>query len=149
MRILLLCSSGGHFAALQNLHSFWERHERIWITFRSPSTERQLVNESVYWAFSPTNRNLVNLIRNLFLAFKVLFVERPDMILTTGAGVAVPFLWIAPLFGCQSVFVESITRTKTLSLSARLVMPLADVLVQWPALKETYPQTIYVGAIES
>ncbi|MBW4531401.1 MAG: UDP-N-acetylglucosamine--LPS N-acetylglucosamine transferase [Aphanothece saxicola GSE-SYN-MK-01-06B] len=141
MKILLVCSSGGHFKALQQLADFWQRHPHLWVTFRTATTETALAQEQVLWAHSPTNRNLPNLLRNLWLALQVISSERPDVILSTGAGVAVPFLLIGKLFGCKTVFIESVTRIQTLSLSARLVHPFLDILyVHWPQLQLRYPR---------
>ncbi len=141
MKILLVCSSGGHFKALEQLNNFWQNHERFWVTFKTSTTVRSLQEEQVYWAFSPTNRNIPNLLRNLGLAWRIVNQEKPDLILTTGAGVAVPFIIVGKLVGSQTVFIESITRIKQLSLSARLVLPFLNVLyVQWPQLKARYPQ---------
>ncbi|KGF72762.1 glucosyl transferase [Neosynechococcus sphagnicola sy1] len=146
MKILLVCSTGGHFRTLHQLHPFWQHHERVWVTFRSAATETALAEEQVYWAWSPTNRHLPNLIRNFLLSWQVLFQEHPDLVLSTGAGVAVPFLIVGKLLGCQTVFIESITRVRQLSLSARLVLPFLDALyVQWPELLIRYPQAEYIG----
>lgn len=139
MKILLVCSAGGHFKAAHQLRPVWETRSRAWITFRTPITEAMLVDETVYWAWSPTNRNLPNLIRNLFLAWRVLWRERPDLVITTGAGVAVPVLLLAKLFGSRTVFVESITRVTDLSLSAKLSLPFINILyVHWAQLKARY-----------
>ncbi len=140
MTILLVCSSGGHFKALQQLHPFWGEYPHRWVTFRTATTEQCLQGETVRWAFSPTNRNLPNLLRNLGLAL-VILRRRPTLILSTGAGVAVPFLVLGRLFGSQVVFIESITRIHSLSLSARLVRPFLHVLyVHWPQLQSRYPR---------
>uniref|UniRef100_B8HJT3 Oligosaccharide biosynthesis protein Alg14 like protein n=1 Tax=Cyanothece sp. (strain PCC 7425 / ATCC 29141) TaxID=395961 RepID=B8HJT3_CYAP4 len=149
MKILLVCSSGGHFKALQQLHPFWQNHERLWVTFRTATTEAALVGENVVWAYSPTNRNLPNLVRNLGLAWKIIRQERPSLIISTGAGVAVPFLLLGKLLGSQTVFIESVTRIQTLSLSARLVLPFLTVLyVHWPQLQARYPQAELVVSQE-
>lgn len=141
MKILLVCSSGGHFKGLDQLKAFWSYQDRCWVTFKTATTVDTLQGENIYWAFSPTNRNIPNLIRNLFLAWQVIRKERPEVTITTGAGVAVPFIIVGKLLGSQTVFIESITRIQQLSLSARLVLPFLDVLyVQWPQLKARYPQ---------
>ncbi|WP_013321038.1 PssD/Cps14F family polysaccharide biosynthesis glycosyltransferase [Gloeothece verrucosa] len=146
MKILLVSSTGGHFNALQQLRSFWSQHECIWVTFDTESTRIALQNQSVYWAFSPTNRHLLNLMRNFLLAWQVIKFERPQLILSTGAGVAVPFIILGKLFRCKTVFIESYTRIKELSLSARLVLPFLDKLyVQWPSLKTKYPQAEFLS----
>ena len=56
-------------------------------------------DERVVFAHSPTNRSLKNLARNLLLAWRTLRLVRPRVMLTTGAGVAVPFAWLARLSG--------------------------------------------------
>ncbi len=150
MKVLLVCSSGGHFKAIQQLQPFWSEHERHWVTFKTATTQAALANEAVDWAYSPTNRNLPNLMRNLFLAFRVLNRDRPDLVLTTGAGVAVPFLILGKLRGSQTVFIESVTRVTSLSLSARLVLPFLNLIyVHWPQLQAKYPQAALIMSQEA
>jgi UDP-N-acetylglucosamine:LPS N-acetylglucosamine transferase len=129
------------------LRPFWKQHQRRWVTFDTATTRAALEGEPVTWAHSPTNRNLPNLIRNAWLSWRVLRTSKPDVILSTGAGVAVPFLILGKLLGCRTVFVESITRIETLSLSAMLVLPFLDVLyVHWPQLQTRYPRAVLVSA---
>lgn len=150
MRVLLVCSAGGHFKALYQLRSFWETCDHSWITFRTPITEAFLEGEKIDWAWSPTNRNLPNLLRNLALAWTVLRRDRPDVVISTGAGVAVPFLFLARLLGSQTVFVESITRVRDLSLSAKLALPFLTVLyVHWSELQLRYPQAELITSSSS
>jgi beta-1,4-N-acetylglucosaminyltransferase len=141
MKVLLVCSTGGHFMVMQELSAFWSHHERIWVTFANAGVKKILEEEKVYWAWSPTNRDIPNLVRNLFLACRVVPKERPDLILSTGAGVAVPFLIVGRILGIKTAFVESVTRVDQLSLSARLVYPFLDALyVHWPKLVKLYPK---------
>lgn len=150
MKVLLVCSSGGHFKGLQQLRPFWEQHERVWVTFKTATTEASLAEETVFWAYSPTNRNLPNLFKNLLLAFQVIRETQPQLIISTGAGVAVPFLIIGKLFGSKTAFIESVTRIHTLSLSAKLVLPFLSVLyVQWAQLQTRYPQAELIIPQES
>lgn len=139
MKILLISSTGGHFNALQKLYSFWGKHECVWVTFKTDSTELLLNGEKVYWAYGPTNRNIPNLLRNVYLAYTVLKTEKPGLVMSTGAGVAVPFIILASLLGIKTAFIESFTRVRELSLSARLVLPFLDKLyVQWEELAAKY-----------
>ncbi|NJL53593.1 MAG: UDP-N-acetylglucosamine--LPS N-acetylglucosamine transferase [Hydrococcus sp. SU_1_0] len=141
MDVLLISSTGGHFRTLINLKPFWKNRQCCWVTQKSYSTKSLLINEKVYWAYGPTNRNLINLFKNLFLAWKVIFREQPKLIVTTGAGESVPFVIIGKLFGSKVIFIESCTRVKDLSLSAKLLLPLINRLyVRWPSLQEKYPE---------
>ena len=131
---------------LHSLGNVWRRGRRLWVTLPAADTEVLLKDEKVFWAFGPTNRNIPNLLRNLRLAFSVLRKERPDAVVSTGAGVSVPFVWAARLLGIQTVFIEDLTRVSGLSLSGKLVYRVADVfLVQWPELAARYRRAQYRG----
>src|ERR1700722_17801202 len=126
-KLLLVCSSGGHLYEMNALYQdVWSHHTRTWVTFRKPDAESILIEESVRWAFGPTHRNLKNLIRNTGLAFKILREVRPDVIISTGSGIAVPFLLLGKTFGIKVLFIESVTRTRNLSLTGRLLYPFVD-----------------------
>ena len=135
--LLIVCSSGGHLLQMLELRDAWEGFERVWVTFDKSDTRSLLRGERVVHAHGPTNRNIPNLLRNLGLAARVLRAERPAAILTTGAGVAVPFAWIGRLQRIPTVYVESVTRIEGLSLSARMIAPVASRLYgQWPELAD-------------
>ena len=135
--LLIVCSTGGHLLQMHELHGAWESFERLWVTFDKSDARSLLRDERVVFAFGPTNRSIPNLLRNLRLAVRLLRDERPSVILTTGAGVAVPFAWIGRLMGIRTIYVESVTRIDELSLSARLIAPVAtQVFAQWPELAD-------------
>jgi beta-1,4-N-acetylglucosaminyltransferase len=135
--LLLVCSSGGHLLQMLELRDAWGGFERVWVTFDKSDTRSLLRGERVVHAHGPTNRNIPNLLRNLRLALRVLRAERPAAILTTGAGVAVPFAWIGRMLGIPTVYVESVTRIEGLSLSARMIAPVASQLYgQWPEIAD-------------
>jgi beta-1,4-N-acetylglucosaminyltransferase len=149
VRLMLIASSGGHLFEMFCLREFWQDKERCWVSFDTADAKDLLKDErEVYWAAHPTVRNVPNLLRNMVLAQDLLRKKRPDMILTTGSGVAAPFLWLAKPLGIPTIFVESITRITELSLTARLVKPFATkVLVQWPELVEQYSGVEFHGRI--
>ena len=131
---------------LHSLGDVWRRGRRLWVTLPAADTEDLLKDETVVWAFGPTNRNVPNLFRNLRLAFSTLRRERPDAVVSTGAGVSVPFVWAARLLGIRTIFIEDLTRVSGLSLSGKLVYRVADVfLVQWPELAARYRRAQYRG----
>ena len=133
--LLIVCSSGGHLLQMLELRDAWSGFERVWVTFDKSDARSLLAGERVLHAYGPTNRNIPNLLRNIRLAWRVLRSERPSAILTTGAGVAVPFAWIGKLRRIPTVYVESVTRIEGLSLSARMIAPVASRLYgQWPEL---------------
>ena len=118
------------------------------MTFDKADARSLLAGEAVTWAFHPTHRNLRNLIRNTFLAVRVCIKIRPRAVVTTGAGVAVPFCYVGRLFGARIVFVESLSRITEASLTARLVHPVAHrFFVQWPTLQARFRKAEYHGSL--
>lgn len=72
MKVCLVGSSGGHLTHLYLLKPFWENEERFWVTFEKDDAVSVLENEKMYPCYYPTNRNLKNLIKNTFLAVRIL-----------------------------------------------------------------------------
>jgi beta-1,4-N-acetylglucosaminyltransferase len=146
--LLLVCSSGGHVLQLAALRAVWQDRSRVWVSFDKSDVRSLLGGERVVFAYGPTNRSVENLVRNLRLAWRVVRVVRPKVILTTGAGVAVPFAWIGRLHGARIVYVESFTRIDGPSLSCRLIAPIADrIYAQWPELRQRLPRARYAGSL--
>jgi UDP-N-acetylglucosamine:LPS N-acetylglucosamine transferase len=145
--VLLVGSSGGHLAQLLALEPWYRDRERTWVTFRTPDASSLLASESdVIWAHYPTTRNVRNLLRNAILAAKVLRERKIAAVVTTGAGVALPFVAIAKLLGIPTVYIEVYDRIDTATLTARLCKPfLSAMLVQWEEQRRIYPGATVVG----
>jgi hypothetical protein len=148
LRAMLVCSSGGHLLQLHRLEPWWEKVERVWVTFDKPDSRSLLVGEDVEWAYHPTTRSMVNLVRNLGLAWRLLRRYRPDIVVSTGAGVAFPFFVLARLLGIKTVYVEVYDRIDVPTLTGRLCYPLASrFLLQWEAQKRFYSGGKVIGRL--
>ena len=129
------------------LRDAWRDMSHAWVTLKREDA-RMLAGQRVYYAHGPTERNLPNLFRNIWLAWKLVKETRPKVIVTTGAGLAVPFAWVGRLFGANIVYIESLTRIEGPSLSYRLIRPVVDrVYVQWPDLTASVPGARYAGSV--
>jgi Oligosaccharide biosynthesis protein Alg14 like len=146
--LLLVCSSGGHLAQLAALSPWMSRHRRHWVCFDTPDAVSVLRDERVTWAHHPTTRNLANLLRNFVLAWALLARERPDVVLSTGAGTALPFFVVARLRGIPTVYLEVYDRMDTPTLTGRLCRPFTDrMLVQWDEQARLYRGAEVVGVV--
>ncbi|MGB4747033.1 MAG: glycosyltransferase [Candidatus Microthrix parvicella] len=146
--VMLVTSSGGHLSHLLELSGFWQRHRRVWVSFDLPDVVSRLRGEEVVWAHHPTARNLPNLARNLVMAWRELRRRRPDLIVSTGAGVAVPFFWLGRLMGIKTAYLEVYDRIDSTTMTGRLVRRVSDaVLVQWPEQGSLYPNAQVMGTI--
>lgn len=79
---------------------------------------------------------------------------KPDLILCNGPGTCIPIclvafvLKVALVCNARIVFIESFCRTKTFSLSGKILMYIADnILVQWPSLKKKLKRSDYIGQL--
>lgn len=148
VQVLLACSAGGHLLQLLALRPAWEEYSRLWVTDDKSDARSLLAAEPVAFAFGPPNRHPANVLRNVAMAWRLIRRHRPQVVLTTGAGTAVPFAVVARLHGARVVYVESITRMTAPSVSCRLLAPLADrVYVQWESLAAAVPRSRYAGTI--
>uniref|UniRef100_A0A5F8HFX5 UDP-N-acetylglucosamine transferase subunit ALG14 n=1 Tax=Monodelphis domestica TaxID=13616 RepID=A0A5F8HFX5_MONDO len=80
--------------------------------------------------------------------------DSESLVLCNGPGTCVPICASALLLGILGikkviiVYVESICRVETLSLSGKILYHFSDYfIVQWPALKGKYPKSVYLGRI--
>lgn len=148
IKVGMVGSSGGHLTHLYLLQPFWENKERFWVSFPKEDAKSILANETMYPCYYPTNRNLKNLIKNTWLAFKILKKEKPDLIISSGAAVAVPFFYLGKLFGAKTIYIEVFDRIDSPTLTGRLVYPVTDIfIVQWEEMKKVYPKAINLGGI--
>lgn len=144
---MLVASTGGHLAQLLNLRRCWTPHERHWVTFEKPDAVAALRDEQVTWAHHPVTRNVPNALRNLRLAIRTLRRERPDVVISTGAGVALPFFLAARWFRVRTVYIEAFERIDEPALTGILCYPITDrFCLQWEVQKQTYTEGIYVGS---
>jgi len=148
-KVCIPTSSGGHLTHMCMLMPILKKtRDRFWVTFDKNDANNALVGERVYHCYYPTNRNVKNTIKNTFLAIKVLKKEHPDLIVSSGAAIAVPFFLVGKLFGVKTVYVEVFDRIDAPTLTGRLVWRFSDLfVVQWPEMTKVYPNSVDLGSI--
>ncbi|KAG5898045.1 hypothetical protein JTB14_001754 [Gonioctena quinquepunctata] len=105
----------------------------------------RVVNQSFITSVFTT---IFSILYSIPIALKI----RPELILCNGPGTCIPIcglgflLRIFCIVETKIVFIESFCRTRTLSLSGKILLYLADnFIVQWPSLKEKFKRTDYIG----
>lgn len=148
MKICLVGSSGGHLTHLYMLKPFWKDKEHFWVTFDKEDARSLLKDEKVYNCYYPTNRSLKALIKNFLIAWNVLRKERPNIIISSGAAVAVPFFYLGKLFGAKLTYIEVFDRIDKPTVTGKIVYPITDkFIVQWEEQKQVYKKAINLGSI--
>lgn len=148
MKICLVGSSGGHLAHLYMLKPIWEKNERVWVTFDKEDARSLLKSEVMYPCYYPSNRSLKALLINTKIAWNVLRKEKPDVIISSGAAVAVPFFYLGKIFGAKTIYIEVFDRIDKPTMTGKLVYPVTDCfVVEWEEMKQVYPKAVNLGSI--
>lgn len=147
-KFCMVCSSGGHLTHLHLLKSIWESHERVWVTFDKVDANSLLKNEKKKYCYYPTNRNIWNLIKNTVLAYRVIKEENPDVIISSGAAIAIPFFLVGKLKRKKLIYIEVYDRIDKPTISGRICYKFADkFIVQWEEALKVYPNAVNLGKI--
>jgi UDP-N-acetylglucosamine:LPS N-acetylglucosamine transferase len=148
LKICLAASAGGHLSQLLKVARCTHGHDVSIIT-TSESVRTNLAKIGRAYVVGECNReHLLRVLTVLLRCIRIIFRERPDVVISTGAAPACICCFLAKLVGAKIVWVDSITNVGRISLSGRMIKPVADLfLVQWPELAEKYRGVEYVGAI--
>lgn len=148
LRILIVSSVGGHLREVLELLPALGRAELRFI-LNDPSS-------SVLGELPGPVATISHAERDLRVAWNLVEVAailarwrwRPDVLLSTGAGPAVPAALVAKALGAFVLFVETFAAVDRPSLTGRLMAPLSDHLfVQWPTLLGTLRGATYAGPV--
>jgi beta-1,4-N-acetylglucosaminyltransferase len=133
-------SPGGHLAELERATLGIRFADRFDVTFAGgrPPSEPPRRTYHVCHPRRSVLRTALNVLQSLLIVLR----ERPRLVISTGADVAVPVCLLARLTGARLVFVETAGELEP-TLSGRLVYPFADLfIVQWPEKLEAFPRAV-------
>ncbi|HVZ27846.1 MAG TPA: glycosyltransferase [Rhizomicrobium sp.] len=158
LRLCLAASGGGHVRQLLDLESVWSRYDYFFVSEDSALARSLAATHPMHFVshfaygqaklFGPL-RMLAAGIRNFLESARIMLRERPDIIISTGAGsMFFSVLW-ARLFGAKFVLIESFARFDKPSLFGRMASPLAQYkIVQSKALAPRYPDAMVCDPLE-
>lgn len=85
---------------------------------------------------------------NVVEAQTILRRDRPDVILSAGAGPAVPLSLVGQRYGAEVIYIETFGSVEQPSLTGRLLYPMTrHFFYQWPALRRFFPRGRYEGPV--
>jgi UDP-N-acetylglucosamine:LPS N-acetylglucosamine transferase len=148
IKICVACSPGGHMVQARQLASVYEKYEHFYFTFSGGVAEGMKGVARVRTIPDVTRLNPFSWFTGFVLSFLVAAQERPDIVISTGAGVTVFFCIFAKLFGAKLIFLESMAKRVRPTWTARILYPFADLfLVQWPELTRFFPRARFMGRL--
>lgn len=145
LKICLTCSHGGHLTEMLSLLEAFEGHDTFWFCYDADTTRRLPRSYLV----PNMARNPVEFCMNLFRATRIFRKERPDLVVSTGAEIAIPVVFVARMLRVPVLYVECGAQVAHPSFTGRLMYWLADRFhVQWPELLDAYgPRAIFRGSL--
>lgn len=146
MKICIVSSCGGHLTEVRCLKPAYEGYEHFYVLNDEVLLPPDMKGRTYFITHSERDWRFF---LNLWEGCRILRRERPDVILSTGAGPAVPLALVARLFfGAHIMFVETITRIRAPSLTGRIMYRLAhDFFYQWKPLQRFFPQGRFGGPL--
>lgn len=148
LRICLVASAGGHLTQLLKLTDSWSRYDTFFVVTSVLVQEELRKYGSVYIVGECNRSHPLLVIKVLLKCMRIIFRERPQVVISTGAAAGCIECFLGKLIGAKVIWVDSITNVEKLSLSGRMVRYIADMFfVQWPELADNYKNTEYAGSI--
>lgn len=160
-RTLVVIGSGGHTAEMLRLMNQMDKMKfmpRLYILADTDTTSRTRIKSDecgTDWSIASIPRSryvnqsyltsIFSTVYSIFMTIPVVITFKPDLILCNGPGTCIPVCFVAFMMrlfhysDTSIIFVESICRVNTLSLTGKLLYFFADlIIVQWPELKQKY-----------
>lgn len=148
LRICLAASAGGHLSQLLKLASSWEGYEVFSVTTTEVVRDKLSKFGGVYVVGECNRQHPIRVIKVLLQCIRIVFRERPDVVISTGAAAGCMLCFMGKIFCAKVVWIDSITNVKRISLSGRMVRYVANLfLVQWPELAQKRQNVEYVGEV--
>ena len=142
MKICFTSSSGGHFNQMYKISLEYDDYDKVFITEETNYSKKVLEDKNKYF-FKIINRKeksfYIKFIANIIKSYKILRVEKPELIISTGSLITVPVCFVGKIMGAKVIFIESFAKVSTPTLSGKIVSKFADkVIVQWEEMMDCY-----------
>jgi beta-1,4-N-acetylglucosaminyltransferase len=149
-KICFAASSGGHLEEIMGLKPIMDNNDSFFLTEKCNFIDVNIC-EKIYYV-SQINRKeplfVFKFTLLFFRSFKILLLEKPEYIITTGALATYPICLLGKIMKKKIIYIESFARIDGPSLTGKMMYKIADLfIVQWKELLEYYPNAIYGGGI--
>ncbi|GJL49254.1 PssD/Cps14F family polysaccharide biosynthesis glycosyltransferase [Candidatus Nitrospira salsa] len=145
MKVCIVSSCGGHLTEVRALQSVYQVYDHFYVLNDKVSLPDDMEGKTYFIMHSERDWKFF---WNLWEAWRILRLERPRVLLSTGAGPIVPFSIIGKALRIPIIFVETFTRVSYPSLTGRIMYLLADrFFYQWKSLAQFFPKGVYCGPL--
>lgn len=149
-KICLACSAGGHLRELQlAIGTIPDDYHCYWLTLKTTSTIAFMKGKEHVFLTNFQPSKIWTLLQNSIQALFWVLIKRPNVIITTGAGVTVPTVFFSKkILGTKIIFINSAADVTTPSRTPVWIEKYADLfLVQWEELLKVFPHATCCGVL--
>jgi hypothetical protein len=146
-KVLAVASGGGHWLEMCRLYPAFENLDVAYVSVH-PAYAEQVPGHRFYAVRDITRWDRWGLIVLAAQLLRILLIERPNVVITTGSAPGLFALTIAKLLlRARTMWIDSIANCEQLSSSGMRARHVADVwLTQWPLLERPAGPS-YWGAV--
>jgi len=120
---------------MRELSDVYEKHEYFWITYRG--AESSSLKDAYY--YTDYKSVFVKMVIQLMTVWRILLIEKPDLMISTGAAIAIPAAIYSKVCRVKIIYMDCGTSIYEPSGTSRYMIQLADVfLTQWPNMVKVY-----------
>lgn len=149
--ICLIASCGGHLMEMLQLLPAVEKYPFYIVTEKNTVSIGLVKPYRHYFLLQQERKSISFVFRflyNIFASLVYLLINRPKIIVTTGAGAVYPTCRIGKWLGSKIIYIESFAKHDSPSTTGKLVHPFADAFfVQWPKMQTIYENSRYDGTV--
>lgn len=145
MKVCIISSCGGHLTEVRSLIVCYQHFEHFYVINDPIDLPDDMLNKTYFIAHSERD---LKFFLNFYEAIKILLIEKPDVLLSTGAGLVVPFAIICFFTKIKIIFIETMACVERPSMTGRIMYYLSDYFYyQWPQLSKYYSKGKYGGLL--
>lgn len=149
---MFVSSSGGHLTELLCLEPLFNLYDYILVTEKTSTTSKLSQKYNVKYVAYGSRRYMFKyifvFIYNVFRFIYLMIRYKPKTIVTTGAHTGGIACVIGKAFNAKIIYIESLAKVKTLSVTGKNVYKIADKFyVQWKDLMQKYSKAEYIGRL--
>ncbi|WP_077623341.1 PssD/Cps14F family polysaccharide biosynthesis glycosyltransferase [Sediminibacillus massiliensis] len=153
VKLCLASSTGGHLTQLLQLEELSGNYDTFWVSEKSETSKNLLKNKKKYYFIQQDRKQKAFIFKFLFNIFNAIFIlakERPNVIITTGAGVVIPLCVFSKLINCKVIFIESFAKVDSPTITGKLLYKLKVInktYVQSEKMLKHYETAVYRGTL--
>lgn len=148
LKICLAASAGGHLVQLLKISDCWKNDQRFFVTTSETVREKLSKDAPVFVVGECNRQHRLKVLGVFFKCLKIIFRHRPDVILSSGAAHGCMLCFLGKFLGKKVIWLDSIANVEKLSMSGRMVRPIADlILTQWPEVAKKYKNVEFAGSV--